>query len=200
MAMRNPYATGAGGGGFLSGLMSSGFWGGPGGMALSSFGLPMLARLLGGGREEFKAKNQYMKDWRYGTSPQFMADRMNAYSPIMNQMMAGQRGNIMTSSNAFQNTLGRNLAASGANRSGIGALAATAASSRSADLIGDLASEGRRGTMQLAMNDRNNFLSMLQQGPMHADNRFLAPLAEGTDTFMQYMMDRNRPASRGYYG
>lgn len=174
-------------------LFGGGFWGGPGGMAIASFGLPLLGNMLGGGRRQEQAFNQWQSQRQNLMSPTWMSNRIGGYQQQMNQLAAPSRAAILTNQNAFQQSLGRNLAASGMNRTGIGALASTAASSMAGQNFMDLASETRRGSMQLAMNDRDQLMRMLSEGPMYNENPVLGSIASGGNTFMQYLLDRYRP-------
>jgi len=198
------YNSGGGGGGIggaFSSFFNSPFMAGPGGMALMSFGLPLLGNLLGGGRAQQDAFNQWKGQYNKLMSPQFMYDQIGKYQPLMNQMSQGDRASILTNANAFQGNLSRNLAASGMNRTGIGALAATAGSSVASNQLLDLSSENRRNSMSLALSDRNHLMQMLSMGPQYMDPRYLQSIASGSDTFMSYLMDRNRPQQvYGYNG
>jgi len=182
--------------GFFSGIgdfFNSPFMSGPGGMALMSFGLPLLGNLFGGGSAQQKAFKEWKSQYDRLMSPRFMYDQIGKYQPLMNQMSQGDRASILTNANAFQGNLSRNLASSGMNRTGIGALAATAGSSVAANQLLDLSSQNRRNSMALALSDRNHIAQMLSMGPQYMDSRWLNSIAEGSDTFMQYMLDRQRP-------
>jgi hypothetical protein len=169
-------------------------------MAAMSFGLPMLARLFGGGRNEQDAFKQWNAQRQNLMSGRFMYDRTAQYMPMMNQLMAHQRAGVLAAGNQFQNSLSRNLASSGMNRSGIGALSAAAASSMPALQLSDLEGEGRRGAMSMAMNDQQTMMQLLSQGPQSMENPWLDALGRGTNTFMSYMMNRNMPRGPIGYG
>lgn len=185
---------GMGGFGALASLLK-----GPAGIGLAAFGLPLLGTMLGGGRREQDAFKKWEAQRNQLMSPQFLHNRMGEYLPMMQQLSQGSRAGILTGANAFQNTLSRNLASSGANRSGIGALASTAASSMASNQLLDLDSDIRRGSMGMAMNDRNTMMQLLSQGPQYVENPWLDSLGRGTNSFMAYLMSRNLGGgTRGY--
>jgi hypothetical protein len=180
---------------------SLGWLGGPWGMAATSFGLPFLGTLLGGGGAQRNAFKQWEAQRQNVMSPNFLHNRTSTYLPMMQQLAATERGGILTAGNAFQNSLSRNLAASGANRSGIGVLAATAASSMPALRLNDLQGEVRRGAMSMAMNDRDTMMRMLSEGPQSMENPWLDALGRGSNTFMSYLMNRGMYGQgQGYRG
>lgn len=104
-------------------LMNPAFWDSPGGGALMSFGLPMLSQLFGAGNAE---RDFYNKLSRIG-GPEHLFSLIDKNNSLLQHGAAADRAGILSDSLAMGNDLQRSFAQAG--QSGVGALAATAASS-----------------------------------------------------------------------
>lgn len=152
---------------------------------LLSYGPSLLATLGGAGREE----EDYYRRLRAAQDPSNIGRFTGMAQTRLNQSMAPARAGILSGANDFQNSLLRAFGRSGMGDTGIGALAATAASSKGA---GDLSRLqmliGSQANQQGREDYQNNISNVMSRGP--APNRFQTALGVGTDAFRQYLMAR----------
>lgn len=149
----------------------------------ASYGPQILARLFGAGRSE----EDYLNELQRLMNPDNMAGFIGRERTLLNQAAAPARAGILTSANAFQNNLVGNLAATGMNRSGIGALAATAASSVGANTLNRLNADIGQQSVQFGREDfQNNIRNFMLRGPR--PNGMADTIGAGTGAFRTYLM------------